>query len=97
MKTGNVSAEFDTQVELDGDTYDLHVEATGSAFYDAGNSSGPVEHCYPPEGEMTILSVESEIVDSEGRVVTDKARIDRIMAELGEESIEEKLWEVFFS
>ena len=87
MKTGRLNAEFDTQVELDGDTYDVHVEATGSAYYDAGNSSGPVEQCYPPEGEMTVLRVEPEIVDSEGNPVTHKARIDRIMAELGEESI----------
>lgn len=97
MKTGNVSAEFDTQVELDGDTYDVHVEATGSAYYDAGNISGPIEDCYQPEGEMTVLSKTAEIADSEGNRVTEQGQIDRIMAELGEESIKEKLWEAFFS
>ncbi len=95
MKRSNVSADIETTVELDGLTYDVYVAAEGKGYYDPGCCSGPVENCYPPEGEMEVLSVKAEIsVESqlEHRAVTDPAEIKRVLDALGEDAVEEALW-----
>ena len=94
-KRANVSADIETTVELDGRTYDVYVEVTARGYYDSGCCSGPPENCYPPEGEMDILSLKSSIMDSDGVEVTDPVEIQRILDALPEELIDDALWESF--
>lgn len=39
------------------DEFDLHIY--GEGYYDAGRISGPPDSCYPPEGELEIILIET--------------------------------------
>lgn len=39
---------------------EVHVTLIYSGYYDPGVTSGPVDSCYPAEGELDILAVETE-------------------------------------
>ena len=95
MKHIKVEAEICTSVELDGLTYDVEATVQGSGYYDPGRGSGPPEDCYPPEGEMEILSVVADITDSDKRVVTGEEH-QRVMATLGDEALTDALWEALY-
>ena len=94
-KRANVHADIETTVELDGCTYDVYVEATAHGYYDPGRTYGPPENCYPPEGEMDILSLKSSVMDSDGQEITDPVEIQRVLDALPEGLIDDALWESF--
>ena len=73
------SGLFSTTITDDLDE-EIDVEVTYQGYSDPGVVSGPVERCYPPEGEMEILSV---TVNGIEQVITDSQR----------EKIEEEAWE----
>lgn len=50
-KSGSGSFTFCVE-DTDGKEHEILVKYKG--YYDSGNTSGPPEYCYPPEGEMEV-------------------------------------------
>ena len=44
-----------TVTDLDGNEVDAEIAYSG--YYDPGVCSGPIDNCYPPEGEVEIQSI----------------------------------------
>ena len=57
MRRRDLTHSF-TQKLPDGREMDVTVEFSG--YYDPGNTYGPMDNCYPPEGEVNINTVTSE-------------------------------------
>ena len=43
------------------DGREVDVAVTFSGYYDPGQTYGPPENCYPPEGEVNIQSIQVEL------------------------------------
>lgn len=51
-------SETSFTIERGDNEIDLYI--TGDGYYDPGRISGPPEDCYPPEGDMEIVSIETD-------------------------------------
>ena len=84
------SGNFRTTVFLcdeDGAEWAIEVDVEWKGYSDPGRVSGPWEDCYPPEGEMEILSVKP-VGDVPAWVTDDLLRST-------EEQLIEEAWEEF--
>lgn len=71
------------QVKLGGAQLQVSYEIEGDCFYDPGKMSGPPEHCYPPEAEVTRMSLRDVIVrDSIGKLIQHPPTLELVMKEL---------------
>lgn len=70
--------------------YDVEFEITADMSYDPGNVSGPPERCYPPDSECEITEVKP-MTTMDG--LSDQDLIEALYAQVGEDKLEEDLWE----
>ena len=75
-------------------TFTVNFEATGNCYYDAGQSSGPVEQCYEPEAECEITDIAYTITDDAGEVIPNEGELGKvILAQFDGPDVERQMME----
>ena len=67
---------------------ELELDISASGYYDPGRLSGPPENCYPPEGDLEIISIELDGKKWDGQLTGDE--YNKVIEKLWENSSDEK-------
>ena len=83
------------EVQLEGRGYTVLYRIRGRCMYDSGRTSGPPEHCYPPESDCEIHDVRllEVLGDEEGVPCVGERFLALVLAEVNKLPLDEYLLE----
>jgi len=95
---GSVTVEFEQEVELDGNTYVVCVEAEVELSHTPGHFSGPPEDCYPDDSEANIVRATITSVSDDNDTLTEAAYSQLykdLAGQIAEDIILDEAWDVW--